>query len=320
MLTRAEQRELDDILSQRDLITPDVGESVREELAVMAARLQGFKEGRVYGIREGRRRVEQRLRLRTAPARQRQSRMAYRSSLNILPEVRSLDARNLTVRSASEGSNLATITGQPIVYGKPYEVLDQYGSFQETMAPGAARLAITPDAADCVFLFNHQGIPLARRSRGTLTLSDTKTGLNMSATIDTRSSVAKDLLHAIERGDVSQMSAGFRVGSDTWNSDMSRRTIHSLETLQDVSAVTYPASTTTSVAVGQRNAPTANDPAIMAALKSAKTALDKAKQLQADADNNGDPDDSAVADALVKAGVALSRALTAQTKDSAPDA
>jgi hypothetical protein len=45
-----------------------------------------------------------------------------------------------------------------------------------------------------------------------------------------------------------------RVSSDTWDDSMENRTIHTIEDLLDVSAVTYPASPTTSIEIAQRMA------------------------------------------------------------------
>jgi HK97 family phage prohead protease len=130
----------------------------------------------------------------------------------------------------------------------PYDVQDGLGTFTETMHAGAASgvLARNPDTR---FLFNHDGMPRARTTSGTLKLTDTATALRFSATLDTRMSPAQNLLVALERGDVSQMSVGFVVADDSWSDDWSERSIHRFEELLDVSAVTYPASPTTSISL-----------------------------------------------------------------------
>jgi HK97 family phage prohead protease len=106
--------------------------------------------------------------------------------------------------------------------------------------------------ADVRFLFNHDGIPLGRTAAGTLALQDGDKGLNITVQLDTRQSLSNDLAIAIERGDVNQMSVGFIVGRDKWSSDMNTRDIYDIKELFDVSAVTYPASPTTSIEIGQR--------------------------------------------------------------------
>jgi phage head maturation protease len=57
-----------------------------------------------------------------------------------------------------------------------------------------------------------------------------------------RPRLAEDLVIAMERGDVSQMSVGMLVESDSWSADAGTRSISRFRELLDVSAVTYPAS------------------------------------------------------------------------------
>ena len=173
----------------------------------------------------------------------------YRRSVG--REVRLYGIRGgLEIRSGIAGSNLVEITGQPIVYNQPYSVRDMLGEFQETMKPGVCANVLT--TADTRFLFNHDGLPLARTVSGTLKLNDTPDALSFSAFLDTRQQLANDLVIAIERGDVSQMSVGFVVADDSWSDDWTQRSIHRFEELLDVSAVTYPASPTTSIDIANR--------------------------------------------------------------------
>lgn len=170
----------------------------------------------------------------------------------LLPEVRHFRAEGLEVRSNSKTDEI-TISGSPIVYNTPYAVRDMFGEFQETMAPGVATDAIA-NGADVRFLLNHDGLPLARSTSGTMSLRDSANGLTFTAVLDARQQLANDLAIAIERGDVSQMSCGFVVARDQWDEDMENRTIFSFDDLLDVSAVTYPASPTTSISIAQRMA------------------------------------------------------------------
>ena len=119
------------------------------------------------------------------------------------------------------------------------------------MRSGAAEDCLAR-GADVRFLFNHDGLPLARTSSGTLKLIDTPKALVATARLDTRQQFANDLAVAIERGDVSQMSVGFTVADDEWNPAEDERVINRLSDLLDVSAVTYPASPTTSIEVAHR--------------------------------------------------------------------
>lgn len=169
----------------------------------------------------------------------------------LLPEVRHFRAEGLEVRSNSKTDEIV-ITGSPIVYERDYTVTDALGQFTERMAPGVANEVLPK--ADVRFLFNHDGLPLARTTSGTMTLTDSDSELRFTAALDARQQLANDLAIAIERGDVSQMSCGFIVAQDEWSEDWEDRTIHRFADLLDVSAVTYPASPTTSIQVAHRMA------------------------------------------------------------------
>jgi HK97 family phage prohead protease len=176
----------------------------------------------------------------------------HRSGPPLGREFRRFAADGLEVRSAADGSDQIEITGMPIVYNTPYTVRDMFGEFEETMLPGVASDVLSR-GADVRFLFNHDGMPLARTTSGTLRLMDTPAGLRMQAFVDARMQIANDLAVAIERGDVSQMSCGFVVARDDWSDDFTQRSIRQLQELFDVSSVTYPASPTTSVELALRS-------------------------------------------------------------------
>jgi HK97 family phage prohead protease len=169
-----------------------------------------------------------------------------------MPEVRHFAATGLEIRELAQ-TNEIVITGSPIVFGAAYGVRDMFGEFQETMMPGVAA-EVLANGADVRFLFNHDGLPLARSTSGTLTLNEGARSLDFEARLDARQQLANDLAIAIERGDVTQMSCGFIVARDEWDENMENRTIHAFGDLLDVSAVTYPASPTTHVQIAQRMA------------------------------------------------------------------
>jgi HK97 family phage prohead protease len=165
--------------------------------------------------------------------------------------VRMFACTGLEVRSATDGSDAIELVGSPIVYDTPYKVRDWLGEFSETMKPGVASLLLA-SGVDTRFLFNHAGLPLARTIAGTLNLIDTTKALTFSARLDARQSLATDLAIAVERGDVSQMSCGFIVADDSWDDAEMNRTIYRFADLLDISAVTYPASPTTSIDIAAR--------------------------------------------------------------------
>lgn len=169
----------------------------------------------------------------------------------LIPEVRIYAAEELEIREADTEGNLVTITGAPIIYDKWYSVVDRRGEFRERMLPGVAKDVI---GGDTRFLFNHDGLPLARTLSGTLVLDDGPAKLKIGATVDIRQHTANDLVIAVERGDVTDMSVGFLADGDKWNPARDERSVHHFKSMPDVSAVTYPASPTTHLEIAQRMA------------------------------------------------------------------
>jgi HK97 family phage prohead protease len=170
----------------------------------------------------------------------------------LMREVRHWRATGVEVREKANTDEII-VTGKPIVFNAPYSVTDALGTFTETMAPGVAREVLSR-GADVRFLFDHEGLPLARSTSGTLSLRETSSALEFEARLDARQQLSNDLAIAISRGDVNQMSCAFFVGRDQWDTAEENRTVHSFRELHDVSAVTYPCSPSTSLEIVQRMA------------------------------------------------------------------
>src|SRR6185436_2663171 len=116
------------------------------------------------------------------------------------------------------------------------------GWFIESVAPGAFRRAIVED--DVRALFNHDpNFVLGRNRAGTLKLSEDDVGLAIEI-LPPDTQQARDLMVSIERGDVSQMSIGFRALKQEWDEsgDVIKRKLLECE-LFDISPVTFPAFT-----------------------------------------------------------------------------
>jgi HK97 family phage prohead protease len=130
------------------------------------------------------------------------------------------------------------------------QLSDDLGGYREKILPGA--FAETIKDGDVRALWNHDAnFVLARTKSGTLKLKEDNTGLAIDAELpDTQ--FARDLIKTIERGDVDQMSFGFRVLPDGQNWRMEDgglvRELRKVE-LFDVSPVTYPAYPQTDVGV-----------------------------------------------------------------------
>jgi uncharacterized protein len=129
------------------------------------------------------------------------------------------------------------------------------GGFRERVAQGATTDSITRD--DIRALFNHDpNLILGRNRSNTLRLSEDSTGLHYEVDMpDT--TYARDLATAMERGDVSQSSFGFKTAGpegDSWAEDEDGFPLRTLQkvALFDVSPVTYPAYTDSVSGVGSR--------------------------------------------------------------------
>lgn len=159
-------------------------------------------------------------------------------------EVRDHAVVDLEVRSAADGS--VTFDGVASVVDTAYEVHDIFGGYQETMGRGAFNRTLKAKA-DVRLLVNHEGVPLARTKSGTLKLS-TEPDLRSVASLDPTNPTVQEVRSAMDRGDLDQMSIGFRVTRQEWNGDYTERLIREVE-LFDVSVVTFPASPTTSASL-----------------------------------------------------------------------
>jgi len=155
------------------------------------------------------------------------------------------EVRTVPIELRVEGDETKKITGHAAVFDKWSEDL---GGFREKIRAGAFKKTIKE--ADVRALFNHDpNFVLGRNTAGTLTLEEDKKGLAISIEPpDTQ--WARDLTTSIERGDINQMSFGFRTVKDQWTTPKegtdNQRELLEVE-LFDVSPVTFPAYPQTDV-------------------------------------------------------------------------
>ena len=151
-----------------------------------------------------------------------------------------------TVRATTDdGDTEIRFTGHAAIFESPTWIGPPKWGFQEVIARGA--FAKTIGESDVRFLINHDpNLILARTTAGTMTLAEDKIGLAVDADL-AQTSYGQDLAVSLERGDMSQMSFGFRVVRELWEEIetepgvvIERRTLQEVE-LFDVSSVTYPA-------------------------------------------------------------------------------
>ena len=195
------------------------------------------------------------------------------------------DKKDLEQRSysfevrAEETERGKEITGRPIVYNSRTDI----GWFDEIIEAGALDNA---DLTDVRFLVNHDlsKIPLARSRRNngnsTMLLTVDAEGMGIRVDLDTENnSEARALYSAVERGDISGMSFMFGVRDEEWDnleSDHPTRRIKSISTVVEVSAVTFPAYSATTINARSKEA-----------LDNARSALENARQQKADPVDTG---------------------------------
>jgi HK97 family phage prohead protease len=154
---------------------------------------------------------------------------------------RTVTLQNLEVRSGTDDDDTPTIRGYAAVFNEWADIIP--GVFRERIAPGAFRKTIRE--ADVRALVNHDpNYVLGRNRAGTLQLREDKHGLAVEI-VPPDAQWARDLMVSMKRGDISQMSFGFRPVK--WTEEPAEDPGKPLEvTLQearlfDVSVVTFPA-------------------------------------------------------------------------------
>ena len=157
-------------------------------------------------------------------------------------EERTIECEELRIEDGDEG----TILGYAAVFNKKSQPLGFLG-FREQIAPGAFADTIKGD--DIRALFNHDpNMVLGRTRNSTLALEEDNKGLRYVIT-PPNTTWADDLRVSIKRGDITQSSFGFEVVDDSWEGEDTKSPLRTLRkvNLFDVSPVTFPAYTQTSV-------------------------------------------------------------------------
>ena len=185
-------------------------------------------------------------------------------------ENKEIRAFNFEVRAEKDETHGNVLTGRPIVFGQRTDL----GWYDEIIE--AEALADT-DLRDVRFLVNHNTdmIPLARsrnnNENSTMQMTVGTEGMDIRVDLEVENNAdAKSLYSAVSRGDISGMSFMFIVDKDSWDdvdSDHPTRRIRSIKSVMEVSAVTFPAYTQTSITAR----------GLSDALESARASLDSEK-------------------------------------------
>ena len=127
-------------------------------------------------------------------------------------------------------------------YAAVFDSVTDLGPFKERIAQGAFTDVLNDDVR---LLINHDGVPLARTSNGTLVLEQDERGLYYRGTLS-NTQAGRDLYEMIKRGDINQSSFAFTIANESIDDD-NVRVIERVGRLIDVSPVTYPAYQAASV-------------------------------------------------------------------------
>tara|TARA_R100000742_G_C4270868_1_gene89647 strand:- start:209 stop:1216 length:1008 start_codon:yes stop_codon:yes gene_type:complete len=168
-----------------------------------------------------------------------QQRSTNIKSMNKETENRSFTFAAVEERTEGE-SDALLFTGYASVFDKSYGVRDSKGVYSETIRSGAFKKTLQ-EQDDVRFLVNHDGIPLARTSSGTLNLEEDDYGLFVRAELDPSNPTVAEVASAMKRGDLNEMSFAFAAIRDAFDDSGENREVKEAR-LFDVSVVTYPAN------------------------------------------------------------------------------
>lgn len=145
------------------------------------------------------------------------------------------------------------LRGYAAVFDKPSLDL---GGFIEIVRRGAFSRTLKENREVLAFAYHDYSKPLARRSAGTLTLSEDGTGLLADITL-AETTLARDVAADVQARNLEGMSFGFYTRKDTWTRGAAgqpdTRELIDVD-LFEVSVVTLPAYPDTSVALRSRPA------------------------------------------------------------------
>lgn len=136
------------------------------------------------------------------------------------------------------------VEGYATTFNEPYVLYEYDGvQYKEIIDRRALEGA---DMSDIIFLYDHEGNVLARRSNGTLIVEPDDHGLFVAADLS-KSAAARNMYEEIQNGLVTKMSWAFKVREDSYDRVTHTRTIKRMKKVFDVSAVSKPANPSTDI-------------------------------------------------------------------------
>jgi HK97 family phage prohead protease len=146
-----------------------------------------------------------------------------------------------------KSGSMVAIQGYASVYNEPFEMYDWLGPYTEVVRDGAGKKTLSEDP-QVQLLLNHAGLSMAYTKAGSLRLAEDSTGLEIGADVNTNRSDVRDMVTAIEDGNVDEMSFAFIVTRQMWSPDFDQRDIIEYNLHRgDVSVVNFGANPATSV-------------------------------------------------------------------------
>jgi HK97 family phage prohead protease len=175
-----------------------------------------------------------------------------------------------------DGKKFSQLDGHASVVETSYQMYDFWGPYDEIIDRAAfdKTLAADPDVA---FLLNHRGMTMARtKVSKTLELWMDEVGLAQRALLNPERQDVRDLVIAVDDGDIDQMSFAFRIVRGQWSPDYTEYRILEVDLDRgDVSAVNYGANPYTSISARAKQAFDAIASLEGAALAEARARIDE---------------------------------------------
>jgi len=135
-------------------------------------------------------------------------------------------------------------TGKPVVFNSP-EVMYRDGDL-EYFERVDSRAFDGAQMDDVVLNVDHGGKPAAKTRNGTLKLEIRADGLYMDSDLS-KNATGRELHEDIINGFYDKMSYAYTVAKESYDRKTRTRTIEKIDRLFDISAVTYPAYSRTSI-------------------------------------------------------------------------
>lgn len=153
----------------------------------------------------------------------------------------------LQVRAKSGG--VVGLEGYASVTETPFEMWDWLGPYTEVIRQGAFTKTLS-ESPQVQLLLNHDGLSMAYTRAGTLRLAEDANGLAMGADVNTARTDVRDMVTAIEDGNIDEMSFAFQIVRRQWSPDFEQVDILEVDIHRgDVSVVNFGSNPATSVEV-----------------------------------------------------------------------